>query len=397
MSISSTSMALAARHIVRGRPLLVAAAAVSPRFFATAVSATPVPKKAAFASKLASGPSFADFVGGNEPTLSNEEALELAEPTSAQATRRPRKHVRLPDWLKTDIPVGTEYQRIKRDLRGLKLHTVCEEAKCPNVGECWGGNDTGTATATIMLMGDECTRGCRFCAVKTNRAPKPLDPLEPENTAEAIARWGLDYVVLTSVDRDDLADGGAAHFAETVRLIKQKNPKILVECLTGDYLGDLESVKVVAESGLDVYAHNVETVEPLTPLVRDRRAAYRQSLSVLQAAKESMPTLLTKSSIMLGCGESDEEVLQTLKDLRAHKVDVVTLGQYMRPTKKHMKVSEYVTPEKFQHWERVANELGFVYVASGPLVRSSYKAAEFYITRHLNKGKSAEGVEPLSV
>ncbi|ORZ40635.1 hypothetical protein BCR44DRAFT_1385941 [Catenaria anguillulae PL171] len=315
-------------------------------------------------------------------------------PTPADKPRnRPLHHlhsVRLPEWLKTDIPVGSEFQRIKKDLRGLKLHTVCEEAKCPNVGECWGGNETGTATATIMLMGDECTRGCRFCAVKTNRAPKPLDPMEPENTAEAISRWGLDYVVLTSVDRDDLKDGGAAHFAETVQRIKHKNNMILVECLTGDYQGDLSSVEVVAKSGLDVYAHNIETVEALTPFVRDRRATYRQSLAVLKRAKETVPTLLTKSSIMLGCGEKDDEVLQALKDLRAHQVDVVTLGQYMRPTKKHMKVSEYVTPEKFDHWAQVAKDLGFAYVASGPLVRSSYKAAEYYIMNKLRGGETKD-------
>ncbi|KNE55938.1 lipoyl synthase [Allomyces macrogynus ATCC 38327] len=362
-----------------------------------AASAEPSSRRAAFEAKLKEVPSLADFVtSGTQPSqLSLEESLELDEPTSpaaAIAARKKKNHVRLPEWLKTDIPVGTDYNRIKKDLRGLKLHTVCEEAKCPNVGECWGGNETGTATATIMLMGDTCTRGCRFCAVKTSKTPPPLDPHEPENTAEAISRWGLDYVVLTSVDRDDLADGGAAHFAKTVQLIKQKNPKILVECLTGDYQGDLECVNHVAQSGLDVYAHNIETVEALTPYVRDRRAKYRQSLAVLKRAKEAQPLLLTKTSIMLGCGEKDEEVEQALRDLREHNVDVVTLGQYMRPTKKHMKVSEYVHPDKFAHWEKVAKEMGFAYVASGPLVRSSYKAAEFYIKHQvLRKQAAAKG------
>ncbi|CAO3590329.1 unnamed protein product [Absidia cylindrospora] len=251
--------------------------------------------------------------------------------------------------------------------------------------DCWGGGEHQTATATIMLMGDECTRGCRFCSVKTNRKPKALDPHEPEHTAEAISRWGLDYVVLTSVDRDDLADGGLSHFAETISKIKSKAPHILVECLTGDFGGSLEGVETVARSGLDVYAHNIETVEDLTPFVRDRRAGFRQSLKVLNHAKQVNPELITKSSIMLGCGETDEEVLHALEALREAQVDCVTLGQYMRPTKRHMKVHEYVTPEKFKHWETKGMELGFKYVASGPLVRSSYKAGEFYISNILKK------------
>lgn len=279
-------------------------------------------------------------------------------------------------------------------MRGLKLHTVCEEARCPNIGDCWGGGEHQTATATIMLMGDECTRGCRFCSVKTNRTPKPLDPHEPEHTAEAISRWGLDYVVLTSVDRDDLSDGGSNHFAETIRKIKQKAPHILVECLTGDFYGNLQGVETVAKSGLDVYAHNIETVEALTPYVRDRRATFRQSLSVLKHVKVANPDMITKTSIMLGCGETDEEVLETLEELRKIDVDCVTLGQYMRPTKKHMKVHEYVTPEKFKHWETKGMEMGFKYVASGPLVRSSYKAGEFFIGNIL-KGRKGLPITPL--
>jgi lipoic acid synthetase len=192
---------------------------------------------------------------------------------------------------------------------------VCEEARCPNIGECWGGSDRAAATATIMLMGDTCTRGCRFCSVKTNRRPPPLDVHEPENTAEALSRWGLGYVVLTSVDRDDLADGGSAHFAETVVRIKRKAPKILVEALTGDFMGDLECVRRVATSGLDVFAHNVETVEELTPFVRDRRATFRQSLAVLKRAKESKEGLITKTSIMLGLGETEEQLVDALKGM----------------------------------------------------------------------------------
>lgn len=340
--------------------------------------------------KTEDGNDLDEFVNpGFTQKLTHTEALELRETVveGKKVKTTKLKQPRLPEWLKTEIPSGKNFGKIKRDLRGLKLHTVCEEARCPNVGDCWGGGEHQTATATIMLMGDECTRGCRFCSVKTNRAPKPLDPHEPEHTSEAISRWGLDYVVLTSVDRDDLADGGSNHFAETIRKIKQKAPHILVECLTGDFGGSLEGVETVAKSGLDVYAHNIETVEALTPFVRDRRAGFRQSINVLKHVKVVKPDMITKTSIMLGCGETDEEVLQTLEELRKADVDCVTLGQYMRPTKRHMKVHEYVTPEKFKHWETKGMEMGFKYVASGPLVRSSYKAGEFYIGNILKKRK----------
>ncbi|CAD6931951.1 unnamed protein product [Tilletia controversa] len=300
-------------------------------------------------------------------------------------------HVRLPSHLKTPIPRGQSYTRIKQDLRGLKLATVCEEAKCPNIGECWGGGKE-KATATIMIMGDTCTRACRFCSVKTSRAPAALDPHEPANTAEAIARWGLGYIVLTSVDRDDVSDGGSSHIAQTITEIKRKSPKILVECLSPDFVGRKEDVaRVAGNVDLDVFAHNIETVEALTPMVRDRRAKYRQTLEVLRYAKEiGKPSLITKTSIMLGCGEADEEVLQTLKDLRSVGVDVVTFGQYMRPTTRHMKVAEYVDPAKFEHWKTVADSLGFLYVASGPLVRSSYKAGEYFIKNVLEGRRAAE-------
>lgn len=308
---------------------------------------------------------------------------------------------RLPSYLKTSIPTGDSFKKIKQDLRGLGLSTVCEEARCPNIGECWGGASgkegaKEKATATIMLMGDTCTRACRFCSVKTSRAPKAVDPHEPENTAEAISRWGLGYIVLTSVDRDDMADGGSRHIAETISKIKAKAPTTLVEALVPDFSGKMEDVERVATSGLDVFAHNVETVERTTPTVRDRRAKYWQTMSVLKRAKEVKPSLVTKTSIMLGCGEEDAEVEQTLKDLRAHDVDVVTLGQYMRPTKRHMQVSAYVTPDKFDHWKKRAEELGFLYVASGPLVRSSYRAGEFFIENVLNKRKAAAATAPPS-
>jgi lipoic acid synthetase len=267
-----------------------------------------------FKDKLNSVPSFSEFIGLQEKPLSAEDALELRTAMVGPPGKK-KQITRLPEWLKTPIPDNSNYKKIKKDLRGLNLHTVCEEARCPNISDCWGGSDKSAATATIMLMGDTCTRGCRFCSVKTSKAPPPLDPHEPEHTAEALSRWGLGYVVLTSVDRDDLADGGARHFTETIMKIKQKKPEMLVEALTGDYAGDLEMVAMVAKSGLDVYAHNMETVEALTPMVRDRRAKYRQSLEVLKAAKKAMPTLITKTSIMLGLGETEEQLWQTLKGM----------------------------------------------------------------------------------
>ncbi|USW50499.1 Putative lipoyl synthase, aldolase-type TIM barrel [Septoria linicola] len=363
------------------------------RTFATAVADQPPPTTTsttprpatAFTDRLNNGPSFGDFVSTpKEKVLTSEELYELREVEIGPAGRK-RKHTRLPEWLKTPVPSNNNYKKIKSDLRGLGLHTVCEEARCPNISDCWGGSNKSAATATIMLMGDTCTRGCRFCSVKTSNKPPPLDPHEPENTAEALKRWGLGYVVLTSVDRDDLVDGGARHFAETIIKIKQKAPQILVEALTGDYAGDLEMVKLVAQSGLDVYAHNVETTEELTPMVRDRRAKFRQSLAVLAAAKAAKPTLITKTSIMLGLGETEDQLWRTLKELRKADVDVVTFGQYMRPTKRHMKVHEYVTPDTFEMWRQRALDMGFLYCASGPLVRSSYKAGEAFIENVLKK------------
>ncbi|KAF9569689.1 mitochondrial Lipoyl synthase [Agrocybe pediades] len=346
------------------------------RSLATASSST-APTTSKFSETLASGPTLDDFISSGEAP----ERVVLGN------TKGPR----LPSYLKTSIPSGESFNKIKRDLRGLNLHTVCEEARCPNIGDCWGGKSTeghNTATATIMLMGDTCTRGCRFCSVKTSKTPLPLDPHEPEHTAEAISRWGLGYIVLTSVDRDDLADGGAHHFAETIRKIKQKAPHILVEALTGDFAGSLEHVSLVAKSGLDVYAHNVETVEELTPYVRDRRATFRQSLKVLEHAKKE-GVQITKTSIMLGVGETSEQVLATLRELRKSDVDVVTFGQYMRPTKRHMKVDRYVEPAEFDNWKKIAEDLGFLYVASGPLVRSSYKAGEYYIENVLKQRRQS--------
>lgn len=318
------------------------------------------------------GPDLGDFIAGVVPRQGEGDYLGKLKLDKGE------KRLRLPPWLKTEIPMGKNFSQLKSDLRGLKLATVCEEARCPNIGECWGG-EKGTATATIMLMGDTCTRGCRFCSVKTSRAPPPLDPDEPRNTAKAVAQWGLGYVVLTSVDRDDLQDGGSEHIAATVRELKLEKPELLVEVLSPDFSGSQEGVARVAGSGLDVFAHNIETVERLTSGVRDPRAKYRQTLEVLRLAKVAQPGLVTKTSIMLGLGEREEEVLTTMKELREVGVDCLTLGQYMQPTKRHLKVKEYVTPGQFAHWEKVGGELGFLYTASGPLVRSSYKAGEFFI------------------
>lgn len=288
------------------------------RPFATAASepsasdTRPQRRTTSFQDRLNAGPSLSEFTGGDTQSLTPEDALELRTAMVGPKGRQ-KQITRLPSWLKTPVPVGENYKKIKNDLRGLNLHTVCEEARCPNISDCWGGSEKSAATATIMLMGDTCTRGCRFCSVKTSKAPPPLDPHEPEHTAEALSRWGLGYVVLTSVDRDDLGDGGAHHFAETIMKIKQKAPAMLVEALTGDYAGDLEMVKVVAQSGLDVYAHNMETVEELTPSVRDRRAKFRQSLSVLEAAKVANEGLITKTSLMLGLGETEDQLWETLK------------------------------------------------------------------------------------
>jgi lipoic acid synthetase len=306
-----------------------------------------------------------------------------------KAPPRSSKILPKPRWLKAAPADSANYQALRKTVRELGLATVCEEARCPNIGECWGGGDGGTATATIMIMGDTCTRGCRFCSVSTSRAPPPLDPDEPAKVSTAIAQWGLDYVVLTSVDRDDLADQGSQHFRSVVQQLKIKVPHLLVEALTPDFQGQLDLVTAVATSGLDVYAHNMETVERLTPRVRDRRAGYRQSLDVLAHVKAVTPAMLTKTSIMLGLGETDEELRQTLRDLRAVDVDVVTFGQYLQPTKQHIPVQAYVTPEKFAEWQTEAEGMGFQYVAAGPLVRSSYKAGEFFLKNLLESKQQA--------
>ncbi len=280
---------------------------------------------------------------------------------------------RKPSWLRVGVPGGERYRRVRETLTGLRLHTVCEEAHCPNVAECWGGG-----TATVMLMGDVCTRGCRFCHVKTAARPPPLDPEEPRHLADAIRGLGLDYVVVTSVDRDDLPDGGAGHFAEAIRLLKAI-PGLHVEVLTPDFQGDAEAVRTVGRAGPDVFANNIETVRRLTPVVRDARAGYDQTLAVLARMKGEFPAILTKSSIMVGLGESDAEVEETMRDLRGAGVEILTLGQYLRPSAWHLPVVEFVAPERFREHEEAGKRHGFRYVASGPLVRSSYRAGELFL------------------
>lgn len=290
---------------------------------------------------------------------------------------------RKPEWLRVRPPSGETYAHLKSLFRDLDLHTVCEEAHCPNVWECWGGG-----TATIMLMGDVCTRGCRFCAVASGNPRGVLDIDEPRKVAMAIGELGLSYVVLTSVDRDDLPDGGAAHFARTIREIRMRSSEILIEALIPDFQGDLEAVRTVVDAGPDVLDHNVETVRRLQSVARDRRANYEQSLSVLRGAKAMRAGLFTKSSIMLGLGETRDEVLETMRDLRANGVDIVTLGQYLRPSEWHLPVQEYVSPETFDEFRVAGEEMGFLYVASGPLVRSSYRAGEFFLENVLRGAKA---------
>lgn len=293
---------------------------------------------------------------------------------------------RKPDWLRVRPPGGESYAHLKGLLRTLDLHTVCEEAHCPNVWECWGGG-----TATIMLLGDRCTRGCRFCAVTSGNPHGLVDPEEPRKVAEALADLGLTYVVLTSVDRDDLPDGGAAHFARTIREIKARDPDLLVEALVPDFQGDLDAVRTVLEAGPDVLDHNLETVRRLQPVARDPRANYEQSLSVLRAAKALRPSVFTKSSLMLGLGETRAEVLEAMRDLRANDVDFLTLGQYLRPSEWHLPVQEYVSPQAFDELRADGEALGFAYVAAGPLVRSSYRAGEFFLERTLRERRRTLG------
>ncbi|MCA2961475.1 MAG: lipoyl synthase [Silvanigrellales bacterium] len=314
------------------------------------------------------------------PTVSSLPAdlAELSELSALSVTPEinPRTGKPLkPSWLKVERVKGDRLFEIKRNLRGDKLFTVCEEARCPNISECWSAG-----TATFMILGDTCTRGCRFCAVKTGNPGGLLDPSEPENTAANIKTMGLDYAVITMVDRDDLPDGGAAHIKATIEAIHAQCPGVVLEILAGDFQGKPEPLRTVVDAGrgLDVFAHNLETVRRLTPRVRDARAKYDQSLRVLENARGMRAGMFTKSALMLGLGEEPTEIEEALRDIRAVGVDIITIGQYLQPSNKHLTIKRFVHPDEFKHWKAVATQLGFKGVASGPLVRSSYKAAHLF-------------------
>jgi lipoic acid synthetase len=276
---------------------------------------------------------------------------------------------RKPSWLKIQLPNGAKYQKTKANVRKNRLATVCEESMCPNIGECWSAG-----TATIMLMGAVCTRACRFCAVDTGNPKGWLDKDEPKNAAESVSAAGLKYIVLTSVDRDDLDDGGAQHYADCVKAILKANPSINVETLTPDFGGIFSNLEKVLDSGIKVFAQNLETVKRLTHPVRDPRASYETTMSLLEHSKKYRPEILTKTSLMLGLGETDEEIMETMQDLRKIDLDIVTFGQYLRPTPNHLPVERYVTPEQFDRYRQWGLELGFKEVVSGAFVRSSYRA-----------------------
>jgi lipoic acid synthetase len=289
----------------------------------------------------------------------------------ASSAAAPIEIGRKPNWLRAPMPTGTGFSVVREIVKEHRLATVCEEAKCPNIGECWNAG-----TATIMLMGAVCTRACRFCSVDTGNPQGWLDPEEPVNAARSVSLMRLKYVVITTVNRDDLSDGGAGHIAACIREIKNLCPQTAVEALTPDFQGDLAAVESVVSSGLQVFAQNVETVQRLTHPVRDPRAGYRQTIDVLAHAKQFMPEVLTKTSIILGLGETDDEIKETMDDLRAARVDILTLGQYLRPTTNHLPIARWVTPEEFARYRQWALEKGFLECVSGPMVRSSYRAEQ---------------------
>jgi lipoic acid synthetase len=316
------------------------------------------------------------------PVLESAESTELldafAKPLSPSKAQQILK-TKLPPWFRIRPAQGANTQHILNLLDSYKLHTVCQEAHCPNLAECW---DSGTAT--FMLGGDTCTRACRFCAVKTAKTPPPLDPLEPKHLAKAISAMKLTYVVLTSVNRDDLPDQAAGHISKTIREIKTLDASILVEALVPDFQGDPFCIETILSSGLNVYAHNIETVMALQKRVRDPRAHFHQSLATLKYAKIIQPKIFTKSSIMLGLGETADQLTHAFEALRENDVDILTLGQYLRPSSSHLPVEKFYTPEEFELLKQQALSLGFQFVAAGPLVRSSYKASEAFVQNHLS-------------
>ena len=286
--------------------------------------------------------------------------------------KNPYSHIpnlKKPAWLRVKAEFNPNFHKIKSQVNEKKLNTVCEEAHCPNISECWSAG-----TATFMLMGSVCTRACKFCSVDTGNPKGWLDLDEPMNTAKAVQVMGLKYVVLTSVNRDDLEDGGAKHFAQTVKLIKELNPGTAVEALTPDFKGLSSSIDTLVNCGLEVFAQNIETVERLTHPVRDIRAGYKQTLDVLAESKRINPKVLTKTSLILGLGETDQEIEETMDDLIKNKVDILTLGQYLRPTLNHLPIERWVTPNEFETYREIGLKKGFLEVVSGPMVRSSYRA-----------------------
>ena len=305
----------------------------------------------------------------------------LPEPLGRVRPARERK----PSWLKVPLPGGEGYTKLKRLARELSLNTVCEEARCPNVGECWSGS---RPTMTIMVLGEECTRRCRFCAVATRPDPARPDPEEPAHVGRAVAEMGVGYVVITSVDRDDLPDGGARHYADCIREIRRRRPETVVETLIPDYTD--ESLTLLMTGHPDVLAHNVEVVARLQRKIRDPRCSFERSLETLRQAKDLEPDVFTKSSLMVGLGETREEVFESMAALRTAGVDFLTLGQYLRPTPNHAPVREYVEPAVFADYQVTGEKMGFRYVAAGPLVRSSYKAGEFFFERMVRERRADE-------
>ena len=310
-------------------------------------------------------------VASGEKFRTSQGITAIKDGQKHRASSEPQVFEPKPKWLRVKAPGGSRFEAVKHNVGEHQLSTVCKESHCPNMAECWSNG-----TATIMLMGAVCTRACRFCAVDTGNPRGWLDAEEPENTARSVELMGLKYIVLTSVNRDDLPDGGAAHYAAAIRAIKRRTPQVAVEALTPDFEGVLPDVEIVVDSGLDVFAQNVETVARLTHPVRDPRASYQQTLAVLAHAKQHRQDVLTKTSLMLGLGETDDEILATMRDLRAIDVDILTLGQYLRPTVNHLPVERFVSPQQFDDYRRQALGLGFRECVAGPLVRSSYRAEQ---------------------
>ncbi len=310
----------------------------------------------------------------------------MATTSSSSTSTGPALPARKPAWLKVPLPGGEGYRRLKTLARELGLHTVCEEARCPNVGECWAGE---RPTMTLMVLGEECTRRCRFCAVRTSAAPPPPDPAEPLHVGQAVAAMGVGYIVITSVDRDDLPDGGAAHFAACVREVRERSAGTVIEVLIPDYVG--QDLAALMAARPDVLAHNVEVVPRLQRRIRDPRCSFERSLATLRGAKELVPAGFTKSSIMLGLGETRAEVLEAMESLRGAGVDFLTLGQYLRPGSGYAPVREYVSPAVFDELRGAGERLGFRFVAAGPLVRSSYKAGEFFFEQAVRERRSSAG------